>query len=102
MTTKDQIALAKLYMENSDMSSFETEAPYRNDGNDFDSGDVEEIDLNTIHGELMDIAIRLEDSGMFKNENAEMYGHLKAVMDMLVNHPSSKSSNPNDYVLDRQ
>jgi len=31
MTTKDQQALAKLYMENSDMSSFETEAPHRND-----------------------------------------------------------------------
>jgi len=31
MTTKDQQALAKLYMENSDMSSFETEAPYKSD-----------------------------------------------------------------------
>jgi hypothetical protein len=38
MTTKDQQALTKLYMENSDMSSFETEAPYRAIRNDSGRG----------------------------------------------------------------
>ena len=87
MTTKDQAALAKLYTE-----SF---------GGEMENGDSNGLDIDSIYNQLEDIMFKLENSGMYKNENAEMYGHMKAVMDMLAkNLPASKFHNT--YDLDRQ
>ena len=60
MTTKDQLAIAKLYTE-----AIDTDVE-QGDGQDIDWDKLQTIDIDSIYNQLEDIMFKLENSGMFK------------------------------------
>jgi hypothetical protein len=98
MTTKDQQALAKLYNESFDDYHGGHNGP--TDGGQYDD-EQPDLNIDSIFDQLWEIQYSIENSGIFKKENIEIYHHLKAVMDILAKHlPTSKFHDT--YDLDRQ